>query len=197
MEVPALVATGWYDQQIGAIKNFTGLAENAATRTAREHTRLIVGPVDPRRRPVGPQGRRGRLRPGRRARLLRGRRPLVPRVARGRRVRPRGMAPRRAVRDGRQQVAGRGRLAPGTRSRYASFYLHGNGAANTPAGDGALSREAPGRRAAGQVRLRPARPGDDALHAARPERAAGPAPARRTRRRARLRHAAAGDAKSR
>ena len=71
--------------------------------------------VDPRRRPVGQKGRRGRLRPGRRARLLRGRRPLVPRVAQGRRVRPRGMAPRRAVRHGRQQVAGRGRLAPGPR----------------------------------------------------------------------------------
>ena len=69
--------------------------------------------VDSCRRPVGPKGRRGRLRPRRGARLLRGGRPLVPRVARGRRVRTRGMAPRRAVRDGRQQVEGRGRLAPG------------------------------------------------------------------------------------
>ena len=44
VEVPALITTGWYDQQIGAIKHFTGMKENAATDEARDGTRLIVGP---------------------------------------------------------------------------------------------------------------------------------------------------------
>ena len=44
IEVPALVTTGWYDQQIGSIKNFTGMVENAGTTHARTSSRLIVGP---------------------------------------------------------------------------------------------------------------------------------------------------------
>ncbi len=44
IEVPALAATSWYDQQIGSIKNFTGIRDNGATEGAREGTRLIVGP---------------------------------------------------------------------------------------------------------------------------------------------------------
>ena len=44
IEVPALITTGWYDQQIGSIKNFTGMRANGATRAARDGTRLIVGP---------------------------------------------------------------------------------------------------------------------------------------------------------
>ena len=42
--VPALTQTGWYDQQVMSIKNFTGLKENAATELARNNQYLIVGP---------------------------------------------------------------------------------------------------------------------------------------------------------
>ncbi len=42
--VPALTTTGWYDQQIGAIKNFTGMRANGMTEEARSGRRLIVGP---------------------------------------------------------------------------------------------------------------------------------------------------------
>ena len=42
--VPALTTTGWYDQQIGAIRNFTGMRANGATEEARSGQRLIVGP---------------------------------------------------------------------------------------------------------------------------------------------------------
>ena len=42
--VPALTTTGWYDQQIGAIKNFTGMRANGATEESRSGQRLIVGP---------------------------------------------------------------------------------------------------------------------------------------------------------
>ena len=44
VEAPALITTGWYDQQIGAVKHFTGMRSNAATEAARAQTRLIVGP---------------------------------------------------------------------------------------------------------------------------------------------------------
>ena len=42
--VPALTTTGWYDQQIGAIRNFTGMRANGMTGEARRGQRLIVGP---------------------------------------------------------------------------------------------------------------------------------------------------------
>ena len=44
VEVPVLTMTGWYDQQIGAIKHFTGMRENGMTEHARENQYLIVGP---------------------------------------------------------------------------------------------------------------------------------------------------------
>jgi putative CocE/NonD family hydrolase len=44
VNVPALTTTGWYDQQIGAIKHFTGMRENGMTEEARNGQRLIVGP---------------------------------------------------------------------------------------------------------------------------------------------------------
>ncbi len=44
MAVPALTQTGWYDQQVMSIRNFTGLKENAATELARDNQYLIVGP---------------------------------------------------------------------------------------------------------------------------------------------------------
>ncbi len=44
MAVPALTQTGWYDQQVMGIKNFTGLKENAATSHARDNQYLIIGP---------------------------------------------------------------------------------------------------------------------------------------------------------
>ena len=44
VSVPALTTTGWYDQQIGAIKHFTGMREHGMTEEARKGQRLIVGP---------------------------------------------------------------------------------------------------------------------------------------------------------
>ncbi|MAG36843.1 MAG: hypothetical protein CL878_11460 [Dehalococcoidia bacterium] len=44
VEVPALSTTGWYDQQIGTIKQFTGMREYGMTARAREHQHLIIGP---------------------------------------------------------------------------------------------------------------------------------------------------------
>ena len=44
IEVPVLHTTGWYDQQIGTIKQFTGMVENGRTDHARSNQRLIIGP---------------------------------------------------------------------------------------------------------------------------------------------------------
>ena len=44
VNVPVLSTTGWYDQQIGTIKQFTGMVENGMTEHARESQYLIVGP---------------------------------------------------------------------------------------------------------------------------------------------------------
>ncbi|HCR15946.1 MAG TPA: hypothetical protein DIU35_00550 [Candidatus Latescibacteria bacterium] len=44
VEVPVLGIAGWYDQQIGIFKNFTGMKENGRTELARENQFLIIGP---------------------------------------------------------------------------------------------------------------------------------------------------------
>ena len=44
INVPALMTTGWYDQQIWTIKHFTGMVNNGMTEHARNNQRLIVGP---------------------------------------------------------------------------------------------------------------------------------------------------------
>ena len=43
-DVPVLSITGWYDQQIGTIKHFTGMLANGMTEHARNNQRLIIGP---------------------------------------------------------------------------------------------------------------------------------------------------------
>ena len=44
VEVPVLSIAGWYDQQIGTIQQYTGMAANGRTERARAGQRLIVGP---------------------------------------------------------------------------------------------------------------------------------------------------------
>jgi putative CocE/NonD family hydrolase len=44
VDVPVLCGTGWYDQQVGTVKHFVGMKENAMTEHARDNQHLIVGP---------------------------------------------------------------------------------------------------------------------------------------------------------
>ena len=142
IEVPAFITTGWFDPQNPAIKNFTGLAENAATEKARNGTRLIVGPWshvgDQWDRKVGevdfgPDAERDYYEVADRwfTAWLKG-------DERGLEEWPRvelfvmGANRWRAEDDW-----------PLARTRYTDFYLHSKGSANTPAGDGLLLREAP------------------------------------------------------
>ena len=44
IEAPAFITTSWFDQQVNALKIFSGMSENAASETARSQTRIMVGP---------------------------------------------------------------------------------------------------------------------------------------------------------
>ena len=142
IEVPALCTTGWYDQQIGTIKHFTGMAGNGRTERARSGTRLIVGPWTHTDTDWG--GRVGQVDFGPEAQ--RDYYDVVDRWF------------SHWLKDEQNDVAewppvqlfvmGANRWRsesewPLARTRYLDFYLHGGGHANTASGDGLLSREAP------------------------------------------------------
>ena len=44
VDVPVLGTAGWYDQQIGIFKHFTGMRENGGSERARQNQYMIVGP---------------------------------------------------------------------------------------------------------------------------------------------------------
>jgi putative CocE/NonD family hydrolase len=141
MDVPALTVTGWYDQQIGTIKNFTGMVENARSERARQSQRLIIGPwthtltgLDRKVGQVdfGAEAQRDYYEVADRwfARWL-----------------------KKETNDVDEWppiqifVMGANRWReerewPLARTTYTDFFLHSGGRANTAAGDGTLSREA-------------------------------------------------------
>ena len=142
VNVPVLSVTGWYDQQIGTIKHFTGMVKNGMTAHARENQKLIVGPwthttVDLDRTvgavDFGPAAERDYFTIADawfRAWL---------------KDDPSGIAewpPIQLFVMGANTWRGENEW-PLARTRYTDFYLHSGGAANTPFGDGVLSREAP------------------------------------------------------
>ena len=143
IEVPALVTTGWYDQQIGSIKNFTGMAEHAATEEARRGSRLIVGPWTH----VGPDFERtvGRMDFG--ADAARDYYEIAARwfghwlrdeesnLGDWPRVQLFVMGANRWRHEDEWPIKG---------TRYTEFFIHSSGNANTPQGDGLLSVEPPG-----------------------------------------------------
>lgn len=146
IEVPALITTGWFDQQNPAIKNFTGMMENGRTETARNETRLIVGPwkhtgdewdrhtgqVD-----FGPEAERSFYDTVDHwfSHWLKGENSGV---AEWPRAQIFVMGANRWRAEDRWPLAG---------TRYVDYFLHGGGCANTPAGDGLLSEQPPGESA--------------------------------------------------
>ncbi len=44
IDVPVYSVTGWYDQQIGTIRQYTGMVRNGMTEPARRNQKLIIGP---------------------------------------------------------------------------------------------------------------------------------------------------------
>ena len=143
VESPALVATSWYDQQIGSIKNFTGIRANGATEEARDGTRLIVGPWTH----VGDQlGRTvGQLDFGPDA--VRDYYEIVDQWFRywlnGERDSGFEEWPRvQLFVMGANTWRGEDDW-PLARTKYTDYYLHSSGSASTPHGDGVLSQDSP------------------------------------------------------
>ncbi len=142
VNVPVLSVTGWYDQQIGTIKQFTGMVENGMTAHARANQRLIVGPwthtTDDLGHTVGsvdfgPAAERNYLAIADawfRAWLKDDPGAIV------------DWPPVQLFVMGANTWRGEQEW-PLARTRYTDFYLHSGGSANTPFGDGVLSREAP------------------------------------------------------
>ena len=141
-DIPVLSITGWYDQQIGTIKHFTGMSANGMTEQARNNQRLIIGPwthgyhfsgvvgeVD-----FGPEASGDYIKI------------CVDWFDRWLKDDTGGAA---AVWPPIQLfVMGENRWReeqewPLTRTKYTDYYLRSNGSANTPKGDGELTAEPP------------------------------------------------------
>ncbi len=146
VNVPVLSVTGWYDQQIGTIKHFTGMTANGMTEHARANQKLIVGPwthtaVDLHRTvgsvDFGPAAVRDYFAIADawfRAWL---------------KDDPSGIdewPPIQLFVMGANTWRGENEW-PLARTQYTDFYLHSGGNANTPSGDGVLSRQAPSEEA--------------------------------------------------
>ena len=141
-DVPTLSLTGWYDQQIGAIKNFTGMRANGMTEESRQAARLIIGPwthSEDLNRQVGE----------------------IDFGAEAERdffglclewfdywLKQDGASPAAEWPPIQLFVMGENRWRsenewPLARTRYVDYYLHSDGGASTPGGDGVLSTDAP------------------------------------------------------
>ena len=141
-DVPTLSLTGWYDQQIGAIKNFTGMRANGMTEESRQAARLIVGPwthSDGLNRHVG------EIDFGAEAQ-----RDYVGLCLEwfDRWLKQDGASPAAEWPPIQLFVMGENRWRsenewPLARTRYVDYYLHSDGGASTPGGDGVLSTAAP------------------------------------------------------
>ena len=81
-DVPVLSLTGWYDQQIGTIKHFTGMSANGMTAFAPQQPTADRRSLDTRLRPERSR-RRSRFRTGCGRRLRRALRRLVRSMAQG------------------------------------------------------------------------------------------------------------------
>ncbi len=143
VDVPVLSVTGWYDQQIGTIKQFTGMVKNGMTEHARSNQRLIVGPwthtvtgMNQRLGDMdfGPEAVRDyfQIADDWFAYWLKG-------ESRGVEEWP----PIQLFVMGANAWRGEQEW-PLARTRYTDFYLHSGGSANTPGGHGVLAAEPPG-----------------------------------------------------
>ena len=142
IDVPALVTTGWYDQQIGAMKHFTGMVENGMTEEARKGQRLIVGPWSHAGTEwvsrvgdvnFGPEASRSFYQVADQwfSYWLKGERNEVEE-----------WPPIRLFVMGANTWRAESEW-PLARTTYVDFYLHSDGGANAAGGDGRLSREPP------------------------------------------------------
>jgi len=142
VDVPVLSLTGWYDQQIGTIKHFTGMVENGRTERARQNQHLIIGPwthtlTDLGRQvgevDFGPEAGRNYYEIADQwfAHWLKDEENEVPEWPP---IQLFVMGANRWREESEWPLA---------RTEYTEFFLHSGGSANTAGGDGVLKREPP------------------------------------------------------
>jgi len=142
LDIPVLVQTGWWDRLSLCISHYTGMVENGAPDVAGKH-RLYIGPWP--HHPFGMKGRIGPVNYGPEADVY-----YPDMIAdwydfhyKGRATALATGAPVQLfiVNDNTWQGF---ETWPPPAMRETAFHLGGGGSANTPAGDGRLTREAPG-----------------------------------------------------
>ena len=142
VSVPALTTTGWYDQQIGAIKHFTGMRKNGMTEEARNGQRLIVGPwshtTDFSSSRVGAMD----FGPEAVQDFFQIADDWFGRWLKGENTGVNDWPPVQLFVMGSNRWRGENEW-PLSRTRYTNYYLHSGGEANTPGGDGFLGSEQP------------------------------------------------------
>lgn len=157
VDVPVLSLTGWYDQQIGTIKHFTGMVENGMTERARKNQHLIIGPwthtlADLGRKvgevDFGPQACQDYYEIADQ---------WFSRWLKGEENQTREWPPIRLFVMGANRWREE-REWPLARTKYTDFYLHSGGSANTAGGDGLLSRERPRKQPADEYAYDPRDP---------------------------------------
>jgi putative CocE/NonD family hydrolase len=157
IDVPALTITGWYDQQIGTIKHFTGMVKNSRSARARQSQRLIIGPWTHTLTGLGRKV--GQVDFG--ALAQRDYYEIADRwFTRWLKDTPNDDEERPPI---EVFVMGSNRWRherewPLAGTRYTDFFLRSGGGANTASGDGGLSREAPGEEPADEYRYDPRDP---------------------------------------
>lgn len=143
VNVPVLSATGWYDQQIGTIKQFTGMVKNGMTPHARENQHLIVGPwthttLELNRKlgevDFGPEAMRNYYQIAD---------AWFGKWLKDEKTEADEWPPIQLFVMGDNCWRGENEWPLG-RTRWTPYYLHSNGSANTAVGDGALSLQSPG-----------------------------------------------------
>lgn len=142
VNMPVLSATGWYDQQIGTIKQFTGMVKNGMSSHARDNQRLIVGPwthttLELNRKvgevDFGPEAARNyyQIADAWFGKWLKNKKTEVDE-----------WPPIQLFVMGANRWRGENEW-PLSRTLWTEYFLHSSGSANTSAGDGRLSRQPP------------------------------------------------------
>ncbi len=156
VDVPVFHTTGWADRLVLTVDHFTGMQKNGRTEMARENQRIILGPWS---HAVDGHRKVGEMDFGRRARVDFNK--LIIRWfdywLKGIENRIMKTAPVRYFVMGENRWY-EAETWPLPEARPTAYFFHSRGSANTPSGDGRLSRRAPGREASDRYAYDPRDP---------------------------------------
>ena len=141
--VPVLSQTGWYDQQVNTIDQFTGMMANGATSLARANQRLIVGPWTHTNRALDRRVGDIDFGPNAVRNFFEIADAWFGKWLKDRQTEADEWPPIQLFVMGANTWRSETEW-PLARTSYTDFYLHSGGNANSNFGDGTLSREPPG-----------------------------------------------------